>query len=254
MNSHDLVITTFNSYKYLESLYELINSNVAKYNKIIIVDDCSNLDFFVSLKSKIKKFKNTILLKNETNLGPSASRNIGIDFSKSTYISFHDPDDYVHKERFEIISYYIEKFQPQVLFHDYTTLKLKKHIVNNFKFKIHSGFFYLFKSLYVTPAFTCKRDLLNQVGGYKKDIKFAEDLDLYIRLRNKSKFLFVNQELVKITCKSDRINNSDHLSSNIKLMRISINKILISNIFPVNNKSIIFLLALVNNIFKTFVD
>ena len=66
--------------------------------------------------------------------------------------------------------------------------------------------------------------------------------------------MFVNQELVKITSKYERARNEDHLSSDLKLMRRSINRIFISNIFPFNFKSIFFLMALVMIIFKTLID
>ena len=254
MISHDLIVTTYNSYKYLDSLYQFANKNINKYEKIIIIDDCSNIDFFKKLLFKLNKFEKVLIQKNKSNLGPSASRNIGITLSKAEYISFHDPDDYVCDERFDIISYFINKYKPKVLFHDFTTAKLKNRISNNFKYKFHNGFIYLFKSLYVTPAFTCRRELLEQVGGYNNNIRFAEDLDLYIRLRNISKFMFVNQKLVKISNKSERVRNSDHLSSDIKSMRKSMNKIFIAFIFPINWKSFIFVLALINNIFKSFID
>ncbi|MAV63580.1 MAG: hypothetical protein CMG00_00140 [Candidatus Marinimicrobia bacterium] len=254
MLSHDLIITTYNSYRYLNSLYSFVSQNIKKYSKIIIVDDYSDLDFYNLLNSKLNEFKNIILFRNKSNFGPSASRNNGIKISNAEYISFHDPDDFVCKERYDIINYYLTNFKPEVLFHDFTTTKLKKNIINTHKYKYHYGFIYLFKSLYVTPAFTCRRILLEKVGSYNEDIRYGEDLDLYIKLKNQSKFLFVNQELVKISSKSERIKNVDHLSSNLKLMRKSINKILISRIFPINLKSIFYALALVINILKKFID
>ena len=252
--SHDLIVTTFNSYKYLDNLCSFIFDSLSKYSKILIIDDCSNNDFYQSLSSRMRKFKNIIIIKNEINLGPSASRNRGIKISRADYISFHDPDDIVFKKRFEIINYFINKYKPNVLFHGFSTKNFEKEIKNNYKYNIHFGILYLFKSLYVTPAFTCRRDLLEKVGGYNENIRYAEDIDLYIKLRKLSNFFFVNNVLVKISSKSERVNNPDHLSSNVLLMRKSINNIFLSQIYPLNFKSLFFLLALITNILKSSLE
>mgnify|MGYP001231877235 CR=1 FL=1 len=252
MITHDIVITTFNSYKYIDNIYRFVFNNIQNYSKIIIVDDCSEKKFVSHLKTRLISFSNIIFFENKYNLGPSASRNLGIKLSNSNYVSFYDPDDYVFKERFEIIDFYINKFKPKVLFHDYTTKKTKVDL--NGIHKIHNGFLYLFKSLYVTPAFTCKRDLLEKVGGYNENIRYAEDLDLYIRLKESNNFLFINQKLVKISSKEERIKDNSHLSSNIFLMRKSINKILFSKVYPIRINSIFFVFALLFNILKSLID
>ena len=254
MYTHDLIITTYNSFKYLDILYQFINRNIDKYSRIIIIDDFSNEEFFKLLNSKVNQFKDILIMRNEKNLGPSASRNRGIYLSDAYYLSFHDPDDYVCKERIEIIDYYLREFRPNILFHDFTVKSLANNIENEHKYKIHYGCLYLFKSLYVTPAFTCKRNLLKKVGGYNENIRYGEDLDLYIRLRELSKFFFVNQKLVTISSKVDRIKDGDHLSSNIKLMRKSIDNIFLSKIRPIKINSIILIFALICNNIKKFFD
>ena len=255
MISHDLIITTFNSYSYLDSIYLLISKNINNYTKIFIIDDCSNERFFNLLKYKLKEFSINIL-RNEKNLGPSSSRNIGINLSNSDYISFHDPDDIVHDKRFDVINYFLRKFKPNIIFHEFSEKTLKNHIKDDsqYKYKFHNGYMYLFKSLYVTPAFTCRRDILIAVGCYNENIRYAEDLDLYIRLREKSKFLFVRHKLVKISSKKERLTNLNHLSSNIKSMRSSINKILLDNIFPLNVLSIVFFFAFIINNLKSLIE
>ena len=119
---------------------------------------------------------------------------------------------------------------------------------------MHKGYLYLFKSLYVTPAFTCKREILNNIGGYDPKLRYAEDLDLYIRLRKKYSFFFAKDKLVKITNRLERKIDSAHLSHDFSLMRKSINKILIKNIFKFKTDSVIFLFAYLINILKAIVE
>ena len=254
MITHDLIITTYNSYKYLKNIYYFINQNKSIYKNIICVDDHSDYNFFLKLKDKLKEFEDVKILRNKYNLGPSGSRNEGIKFSSSEYITFHDPDDHVFKSRGIYIKKIISEYKPNVLFHDFTLLDLPNKIKFSNKLEIHNGFLYLFKSIYVTPAFTCKREILLNEGCYNSKLRYAEDLDLYIRLKNKYKFFFIKEKLVKITNRKDRKLDPNHLSSNSFLMRKSINSILIKNILKLRPKSVIFLLALFLNIFKTFLE
>ena len=76
----------------------------------------------------------------------------------------------------------------------------------------------MFKSLYVTPAFTCKREILNDIGGYDINIRYAEDLDLYIRLRRKFNFYFLRDEFVIVSNRLEK-KGSIHLSGNYLFMR-----------------------------------
>ena len=250
MKTHDLIITTYNSYKYLKNIYYFIKNNRSIYTNIICVDDSSDNSFFVKLKDNLKEFEGVKILRNKYNLGPSGSRNVGIKFSSSEYISFHDPDDYVMNRRGEYINKIISEYSPNILFHDFTLIDLPRKMKFSNEFEIHNGFFYLFKSIYVTPAFTCKREILLNENCYDPKLRYAEDLDLYIRLKNKYKFFFVKDKLVKITNRKDRKFDPNHLSSNSFLMRKSINSILIKNIFKFRIESIIFLFAFFVNIFK----
>ena len=248
----DIVITTYNSYKYLDDIYFFIKDNIYIYDKIICVDDCSDESFYKQLKKRLNNITNVKILRNEYNLGPSASRNIGINYSNSEYISFHDPDDFVSPGRGYYISNFINKYKPNILFHGFSISDIKENLEFSDKFEKHNCFLYLFKCLYVTPAFTCKREILINVGGYDQDLRYAEDIDLYIKLREKDQFFFIKDKLVKITNRKERRLDTNHQSNNFSLMRDSINKIFIKNIFKFKPISIIFIFALLVNILKTY--
>ena len=105
MISHDLIITTYNSYNYLNNIYLIIKENISLYTNIICVDDFSDEQFYILLKEKLSEFTNLKLYRNNKNLGPSGARNCGIKLSSSEYITFHDPDDIILKNRF----FYLKK-------------------------------------------------------------------------------------------------------------------------------------------------
>ena len=128
MVSHDLIITTYNSYKYLRNIYYFIKDNRRFYTKIICVDDFSQDSFYLKLNDKLKNFREVKILRNKINLGPSGSRNVGINSSSSEYISFHDPDDLVIKGRGEYVNKIIFKYKPEILFHNFSLINIPKKL------------------------------------------------------------------------------------------------------------------------------
>lgn len=246
MFSQDLIITTYNSLEYCNLLSENIIKLSRSYENIIVVDDYSKDNTYDFLLSKLGKKNNIVLIKNNSNLGPSLSRNIGVEYSKSDYISFLDADDIFCYRKFNVIKEFCNKNSPDVLFHNYKVIKNRKFTSNhiNNKYKIHKNHLYLFRSIYVTPAFTIKRKIFLKEKGYDPKIKYAEDLEFYIRLRKKYNFFFLDYDLVGIY----KTNKS--LSSNKRKMRISIIKILLKEIRIQNLNSLFFLLAIFINLCK----
>ena len=85
-----IVITNFNKAKYLnECLNSITKQNLANIELILIDDNSKDQS-----RKILKKYKNKIkIIYNKKNIGPSASRNIGIKIASGTYITFVDADD-----------------------------------------------------------------------------------------------------------------------------------------------------------------
>ena len=104
MNSKDPLISIllpfYNSKSTLEQcLISLINQTY-KNIEIILIDDCSNDDSYELIKKYIND-KNIKYLKTKFNVGPFAAKNFAFEYTKGSYISFHDADDISHPERIE---------------------------------------------------------------------------------------------------------------------------------------------------------
>ncbi len=250
MSSQDLIITTYNSLDYCNLLCEQIIYLSKLYNRIIIVDDNSNDNTFNFLCCELNEINNIKLVKNNFNFGPSLSRNLAINYSNAEYISFLDADDVFCNKKFFEISKFCNDYSPEIIFHDYKIIKKRVHTSECKKkgFEIHKYYLYLFKSLYVTPAFTIKRKIFLEENGYDNSIRYAEDLDLYIRLRKKYNFYFLKCDLVGIY----RSQNS--LSSNRRLMRKSIIKILYKQLSFKKVSSLVFFIAIIVNLCKYALD
>ena len=250
MFTQDLIITTYNS---IESCNILINQVIyfsKFFNKIIIVDDKSTDKTFPYLKLRLSSLDNIVLLQNKANNGPSGSRNKGVAISNANYVSFLDSDDIFCKDKFKIINEFCNLNHPDIFFHGYKIIYSKKHKskILNSNIEIHSKYIYLFKSIYVTPALTIKREIFEKEGGYDINLRYAEDLDLYIRLRMKYNFHYIKSDLVGV------YKSKYSISSNRRKMRLSIIKILMKNISSFKFKSIIFIIAITTNFLKLIIN
>lgn len=102
-----VIIPFFNREDLLLRAIKSVQSQTHSNLEIILVDDASTepLD---KLNNLLKKDKRIILLKNNENKGPAASRNFGISKASGEYVAFLDSDD-------EFLSNKIEKQLFQVL-------------------------------------------------------------------------------------------------------------------------------------------
>lgn len=88
----DIIIPAYNCSKTLgRTLSSLVAQTDTSFN-VIIVDDCSN----ENLELVIDNFRNQLNIKyirNDVNVGPGYSRQIGMDNSSSKFVAFLDADD-----------------------------------------------------------------------------------------------------------------------------------------------------------------
>lgn len=94
-----IIIPIYNCEDYIEECIEsILNQSIGQENlEIIAIDDCSPCESFKILKEKYSpRYSNITLLKNDKNLGPGGTRNVGIKSATSDLITFIDGDDWYH--------------------------------------------------------------------------------------------------------------------------------------------------------------
>ncbi|MDP3785230.1 MAG: glycosyltransferase family 2 protein [bacterium] len=103
--SFSVVIPSYNGKEFLrEDLLALRHSQV-KPRKIIIVDDFSSDGTFKMLQNE---FPEVLVIRNEKNLGPTASRNRGAKLAEGKYILFLDNDVLVKPDAIEKLLKFLE--------------------------------------------------------------------------------------------------------------------------------------------------
>src|SRR3989344_7554133 len=105
MADFSVVIISYNGRRFLTKCLENIMESVAMSNKIIVVDDFSGDGTEKMVK---KEFSFVKFVRNEKNLGPTASRNKGAKLTEGKYIIFIDNDVLVKPDIFEKLILFLE--------------------------------------------------------------------------------------------------------------------------------------------------
>ena len=94
-----IIMPYFKKKKYVKySVLSVLNQSFQNFELIIVYDNHnkSELRFINKIKTLDKRIK---IIRNKSNIGAGLSRNVGIDFSKGTYLAFLDADDLWKKNK-----------------------------------------------------------------------------------------------------------------------------------------------------------
>ena len=122
----DVIIPVYNTpIKDLKRCFNSILKQSYTDYKVYIIDDGSKEEVkrFIDLYAKDKS---NFYVRHIVNAGVSAARNIGINLSKSKYITFVDSDDTIEKNFFKQAIKYIEKYDLDVIIGGYKIINNKK--------------------------------------------------------------------------------------------------------------------------------
>ncbi len=194
-----VIIPTYNRADMLKRAVVSVLKQSYQNFEIIVVDDNSH----DNTKDVVNNFDDTKIsyIKNKTNLGASAGRNIGIKKAKYDHIAFLDDDD----------EWLPKKIEKQVrllssLPKDYCGVycgiaRYKNGVQISVQNPIYEGD--IFEELLYenhigsTSCVLVKKSALVDVGGFNEDLPASQDLELYLRLAEKYKFKAVKKILLK---------------------------------------------------------
>ncbi|WP_201535637.1 CDP-glycerol glycerophosphotransferase family protein [Psychrobacter immobilis] len=109
-NDFTVISAVYNVEKYLEEYFSsLTNQSVSfrKHIKLILVDDGSTDKSLNIINKWKKKYPNNIFCISKENGGQASARNLGLDYVKTEWITFIDPDDFVSLNYFQKVDEYL---------------------------------------------------------------------------------------------------------------------------------------------------
>lgn len=173
-----VVITTCNRPHFLkEALYGISRQNIKPF-EIIVVDDCSteSYDNVVSLMESL----NVIYLKQPSNVGANAARNIGINKSSGAIVSFLDDDDvWLPNYLSEVHKRYLEGADAVVT--GFKQLGNESILVVNNDKKVTKPSLLRGNTYCGMSGFSCRRKVLEKLQ-FDETLPNGQDWDMFVRL------------------------------------------------------------------------
>ncbi len=189
-----VVIPCYNYADYVDQAIDSALKQSHKPAKIIVINDGSTDDSW----EKIKKHKNNPMVEviNKKNEGVIATKNLGINLSKTYWTLFLDADDILEEDALKAMLRSVEiEGRCDVIYSD---MWIFGSISDYFRAKPFHPDSFLAQN-YVNNSALINTTELKRGGGYKQAMKDGlEDWELYVTLfENGANFRYVPQPLVK---------------------------------------------------------
>lgn len=112
-----IIIPIYNSFSMIEETLISFEKMSLDWVEFVMIDDYSTDDSFEKLLlCKKNSSLNIIACKNESNLGPGETRNLGVIYSNGKYITFLDADDKFSDSFFKTVRPYLDDSFDCILF------------------------------------------------------------------------------------------------------------------------------------------
>ena len=217
-----VVIPTYNRGQTLSKAIDSVLSQSHDYVQLIIIDDASTDHTLDILNSYDASYMDIIC--NQSNLGPSACRNLGIHNSKHRFIAFLDSDDEWHPDFLKSsLQLLIESNSPfcfcNYSVNDVNILPLQ-NTVSSFKQACSPYKFLLAGNFIALPSLLFDQQKCHNYLYFREDLPAYEDFDLLLRLL--SALLIpshLDQTLLHVFSSSAGVNSNQY---NLLLSSLSI--------------------------------
>jgi len=206
-----VIIPCYNREKYIKDTIESVLAQTYPNLEIVAVDDGSKDNSRRILESLGKKIR-VLEHPGRVNKGQSAAINLGIHSTKSEYIAILDSDDLFAPEKIErqveflkknpkfgvVYSngYYIDQYGNK-LFRFYPD----DHVELSDPERILLDCYFLLPNNSLV-----RRKVFEQVGGFDESLRSAQDHDMAIRVGEKTRIGFINEDLFFYRRHSDSIS------------------------------------------------
>lgn len=123
---YSFIVPVYNVEKYISKCIDSLLAQTYRLFEIIIVDDGSPDASGNIADSYQSKYPGIVKVIHQKNTGQGGARNHGIELAQGEYILFVDGDDFVVPNMLEIIDTYTGKYNNDLLFFQWETIKEKK--------------------------------------------------------------------------------------------------------------------------------
>lgn len=197
-----VVIPTFNNDSYIIDALDsvLMQTRSDLIHEIIVVNDGSTDNTVEMVNRFIRAHQGTkIILINQSNMGVSVARNVGMKAATGDWIALLDSDDCWMPSKTEVQAEYIMA-NDKIDFiggnhHEKPLRILWRRISSIYKASIND---LCIKWFPVTPSAMFKKKIFIETGGFNEMMKHSEDAEFFARVCCKYNYFYIPDNVVTI--------------------------------------------------------
>lgn len=192
-----ILIANYNNGKYIRQCFDSILAQTWKDWEVIIVDDGSTDDSVEVIENLIKDDSRFKLFASERNLGCGSAKRRCAELATGTICGYLDPDDALTPDALDqsIIAYRGNKII--ATYSKITFCDAELNPVSDYKKikKIHNSRFFFNLPIQIHHFFTFRKEIYDKTVGINPDLKSAVDQDLYLKILEHGKVVFIPKNL-----------------------------------------------------------
>jgi len=191
-----VVIPTYNRVTFLKDAIDSVLAQTFLDFELIVVDDGSTDDTPKLLSS----YNNKVRVITQTNQGPSAARNRGIEAAKSPWIAFLDSDDVWKPDKLKKqVRFITDNPDTKICQTEEVWIRNGKRVNPRKKHEMHSGWIYeqcLPRCIVSPSSVMIHKDVFEKVGLFDETMLACEDYDLWLRVTPHYPVFLVREQLI----------------------------------------------------------
>ena len=189
MLSISVVVPAWNCARYLPDALASVAAQSRQPAEVLVVDDASADDTVA-----VARALGARVIRLERNSGPSAARNAGIRAASGEAIAFLDGDDWWEPDHLERVAGLLDRFPAAGV-----AFGRSSRVVTRYAMPLppecdpFDAIGVLCRGNPIPQsAAVVRRELLLGVDGYRTDMRYSEDYDLWLRLAARTQFVCTN--------------------------------------------------------------
>lgn len=234
MDKVSVVMPCYNHAKYLsEAIAGILNQSYG-YFELIIIDDCSEDNSALIIKSYAGKDNRIVPIYHHTNQGAGKSRNDGMDISKGEYIAFCDADDIWEKNKLMVQLDHYNKYPEHNLIHSDSIIIDEKSAptgklfssIHQYGTRLSGNLFYdLCIGNFINTQTVIMRRACMVDGGHFGE-GYLEDWLYWVKVAKKNTFGYINEPLARyrVHSESTALNKNSYALQRIKGYKYILNE------------------------------
>ena len=228
-----VVMSVYNGSCYLrESIESILNQTFTNF-EFIIINDCSTDNSWEIINEYAKKDLRIILINNQENIGLTKSLNKGLKIAKGEYIARQDADDISLPDRLLIQTSFLDThLEVGAIGSDAEAIDDKGEFIGNRHLPFENNnkglieheklqAYLLINNCLYHSSLIARKNLVNQLGGYQEDLRYAQDYDLWWRLSLLSRLASLSDILIRVRYSTNNITSKKRQEQLLCSLRIS---------------------------------